>query len=158
MSGAHGATTEAKIRALIEDWSNALRVKDADRVVSHYAGDIVQFSLAPPLISTAADARGLGAWFSTWQGPIGYEIRGLSITAGDTVAYCHSVNRLSGTRTDGEKADVWFRHTLCLRKTGDRWQIAHEHESVPFYMDGSYRAAVDLAPEPSPGRSVHVED
>ena len=26
------------------------------------------------------------------------------------------------------------------------WKIAHEHTSVPFYMDGSFRAAVDLEP------------
>jgi len=24
--------------------------------------------------------------------------------------------------------------------------VTHEHVSVPFYMDGSYRAAVDLKP------------
>ena len=24
--------------------------------------------------------------------------------------------------------------------------IVHEHESVPFYMDGSFRAAIDLKP------------
>jgi hypothetical protein len=24
--------------------------------------------------------------------------------------------------------------------------VTHEHMSVPFYMDGSYRAAVDLKP------------
>jgi ketosteroid isomerase-like protein len=54
---------------------------------------------------------------------------------------------LSGTKTDGEKADVWwFRQTLCFRRSGGEWRIAHQHESVPFYMDGSYRAAVDLKP------------
>jgi PhnB protein len=26
------------------------------------------------------------------------------------------------------------------------WKIVHEHSSTPFYMDGSYRAAVDLKP------------
>jgi hypothetical protein len=28
----------------------------------------------------------------------------------------------------------------------DNAKIAHEHESVPFYMDGSFKAAVDLTP------------
>lgn len=140
------ANDEAQIRALIEDWASALRVKNADGVVSHYAEGFVQFSLAPPLISTAADAKGLKAWFSTWQGPIGYEIRHLSITVGDGAAFSHSLNRLSGTTTDGEKAALWFRHTLGFRKIDDKWKIAHEHESVPFYMDGSYKAAVDLKP------------
>jgi PhnB protein len=48
---------------------------------------------------------------------------------------------------------VWFRLTLGLRKLGGEWKIAHHHESVPFYMDGSYRAAVDLVPQrPTAGR------
>jgi PhnB protein len=137
---------EAQIRALIDDWAKALRAKDVDGVMAHYAPDAVTFDLAPPLISTGADAKGLQAWFATWQSPLGYEIRDLSITAGDTAAFCHSLNRLSGTKSDGERADIWFRLTLGLRRIGSAWKIAHQHESVPFYMDGSYRAAVDLKP------------
>jgi PhnB protein len=137
---------EAQIRALIDDWARAMRAKDVEGVMAHYTADSVTFDLAPPLISTGADAEGLQAWFSTWRGPLGYEIRDLSITAGDDAAFCHSLNRLSGTKNDGEKADVWFRLTLGLRKLGGAWRIAHQHESVPFYMDGSYRAAVDLKP------------
>jgi ketosteroid isomerase-like protein len=60
--------------------------------------------------------------------------------------FCHSLNQLRGTTTDGEKGDVWFRQTLCFRKIRNDWRIAHQHESVPFYMGGSYRAAVDLKP------------
>ena len=41
---------------------------------------------------------------------------------------------------------MWFRNTLCLRKAGDAWKIAHGHESVPMYMDGSFKAAIDLEP------------
>jgi PhnB protein len=140
------AGAEAQIRSLIDDWARAIRAKDPARVMTHYALASVTFDLAPPLISTRADAHGLQAWFSTWQGPLGYEIRDLSITAGDDVAFCHSLNRLSGTKTDGEKADVWFRQTLCFRRVEGAWRIEHQHESVPFYMDGSFRAAVDLKP------------
>jgi len=114
--------------------------------MAYYAPDSVTFDLAPPLVSTAMNAEGLQAWFSTWGGPLGYEIRDLNITAGDDVAFCHCLGRLSGTKIHGEKADVWFRLTLCFRKVGDEWKIAHQHESVPFYMDGSFRAAVDLKP------------
>jgi PhnB protein len=137
---------EGEIRALIDDWATAIRAKDLDAVVSRYAADSVTFDLAPPLVSTGADAEGLQAWFSTWRGPLGYEIRDLNITVGGDAAFAHSLNRLSGTKTDGEKADVWFRQTLCFRRSGGEWRIAHQHESVPFYMDGSYRAAVDLKP------------
>jgi hypothetical protein len=36
--------------------------------------------------------------------------------------------------------------TARKSNTGDAWTVAHEHTSVPFYMDGSLKAAVDLAP------------
>jgi PhnB protein len=140
------ANDEAQIRALIEEWASALRAKDAGGVIARYAPDIVIFDLAPPLLSTGGDANGLQAWFSTWQGPLGYEIRDLSITVGDDAAFCHCLNRLSGTKVDGETNEVWFRQTLCFRKIGGAWKIAHQHESVPFYMDGSYGPAVDLEP------------
>jgi ketosteroid isomerase-like protein len=141
-----GALAEAQIRAVIDNWARAIRAKDIDGVLAHYAPHSVTFDLAPPLISTGADAESLLAWFSTWQGPIGYDIRALSITAGDVAAFCHSLNRLSGTKTDGERVDIWCRLTLCFQKVADEWRIAHQHESVPFYMDGSYRAAIDLKP------------
>jgi ketosteroid isomerase-like protein len=140
------AADETRIRAVIDDWSNALRAKDAEGVVACQGPGFVEFSLAPPLVSTAADARGLEAWFDTWQGRIGCEIRDLSITAGDDTAFCHGLTRISGTKNDGSKPDIWFRLTLGFRKIGGEWKIAHVHESVPFHMDGSYRAAVELQP------------
>jgi hypothetical protein len=37
--------------------------------------------------------------------------------------------------------------------------MAHEHESVPFYLDGSLNAAVDLKPDQyaPPGESMNHE-
>jgi PhnB protein len=144
--GPEGTPAEARIRALVDSWATVIRAKDVDGVLGHHAADAVTFDLAPPLLSTGADAAGLQAWFATWTGPIGYEIRDLTITAGADVAFCHGLNRLSGIKNDGEKVAMWFRQTLCWRRIAGEWRIAHQHESVPFYMDGSYRAAVDLKP------------
>ena len=142
------AYNEARIRRLIDTWAEAIRAKDVDAVMSHFAADIVTFDLAPPLQSTGADPlrQSLEAWFPTFRGPVGYEVHDLSITTGDELAFCRSLNRISGTRTDGEETDVWVRATVGLRRIDGRWQVTHEHSSVPFYMDGSYRAAVDLEP------------
>jgi len=140
------ATDETQIRKVIDDWADALRNKDANGVLSHHAPRLVHFSLAPPLLSTASDAKDLNEWFATWQGPIGYEIHALNVTVGNDVAFSHSLNRMHGIKTNGTKSDLWFRETLGFQKVDDEWKIAHEHESVPFYMDGSYKAAVDLKP------------
>ena len=36
---------------------------------------------------------------------------------------------------------MWLRQTLCFCMLDGQWQITHQHESVPFYMDGGYKAA-----------------
>src|SRR4030095_15311764 len=71
---------------------------------------------------------------------VGYEITELSITSSDDVAFCHSLNRIHGTRTGGEHTDVWVRATLGLVKSDGKWTIRHEHYSVPLYMDTPYKA------------------
>jgi ketosteroid isomerase-like protein len=38
----------------------------------------------------------------SFHGPLGFEIHDLTITAGDDVGLCHSLNRLSGMKTDGD--------------------------------------------------------
>jgi ketosteroid isomerase-like protein len=137
---------DAQVQVLVNGWAKAIRAKDADGAMACYAPDAVVFDLAPPLVSAGPDADGLQAWFATWEDPIHFEIRDLNVLAGDDVAFCHSLSRLSGTKTDGEKVDIWFRLTLGCHEIGGEWKIAHQHESVPFHMDGSYRAAVDLKP------------
>ena len=37
--------------------------------------------------------------------------------------------------------------TTALARAGDGWRVIHDHVSVPFYMDGSDRAAIDLEPQ-----------
>jgi ketosteroid isomerase-like protein len=118
-------------------------------IVSHYAPGNVKFILAPPLQYTRDnpfDKTGLEKWFSSFRGAIDYEKRDFHITAGDEVAFCHSLNRMSATTTEGSNVDLWFRETLGFRKLDGQWRITHEHSSVPFYMDGSYKAAIDLKP------------
>ncbi len=139
---------ETQIQQLIDGWLKALRAKDIEGVMSHYAPDILLFDIAPPLQYKGADAyrKNWEEWFATWEGQIGYEIRDLSITVGDGIAFSHSLNRIYGTRTNGEETDVWVRVTACRREINGKWLITHEHVSVPFYMEDSYRAAVDLKP------------
>ncbi len=146
------AAERERVRAVIEDWAGAIRAKDAGRAVAHQADGFVSYSLAPPLVSAAADADGLNAWFATWRGPIGYTLRDLEIVIGGDAAFAYGLVHLSGTKQDGVRNAVWFRQTIGLRAEAGTWKVVHHHESVPFHMDGSYRAAVDLAP-PETGRA-----
>jgi ketosteroid isomerase-like protein len=141
------ARDEAEIRTVIEGHARALGAKDADAVLSHYAPDAVVYDLAPPLRSAnALNKQGLEGWFATWQGPIRHELRDLGVMVSGDLALCYGFVRMSGTKTDGARPDLWVRETVGLRRIGGAWKIAHAHSSVPFYMDGSLRAAVDLKP------------
>jgi uncharacterized protein (TIGR02246 family) len=143
------ASNETEVRSVLDNLAKALHDKDARRVLSHYAPGSVVFDLAPPLKhegSGASTEKQLKEWFATWQGPIGHETRDVSITASGDIAYCYGFIRISGTKVDGERVDIWVRQTTCLKKTDGAWKITHDHSSVPFYMDGSYKAAVDLKP------------
>ena len=121
------AMDEAHIRERIDSWVKALRAKDLDGLMSHYAQDILVFDLAPPLQYEGAVAyrKNWADWFPSFQGPVGYEVRNLSITAGGDVAFSRSLNRITGTRTSGENSDVWLRATVGFRKTGGKWMVIH---------------------------------
>jgi uncharacterized protein (TIGR02246 family) len=139
---------ETEIRAQIDAWGAALRAKQLDDIVSLYAPDAVTADLAPPLWIRGTDTlrRSFEDWFRSWAGPIRIEMRDVHVTTGGDVAFARMLNRIHGTRTDGEATDLWVRATVCFRKTSGEWKVVHEHVSVPFYMDGSFRAAVDLKP------------
>ena len=140
---------EAQIRSILDDAAKALYAKDAGAMIAHYADDIVVANLAPPLRNKGAEGCNkavIQQWFDTWAGPINLELRDVHIEVSGNIAFAYSVSRMSGTKRDGEHPDLWTRTTHCFRKEGGEWKIAHLHDSVPFYMDGSYRAATDLKP------------
>lgn len=146
-TGHSKAAEEIEIRMLMDDLAKAIRAEDVAGVVAHYAPDVLTFDVVNPLRLTGRDAVGrrLEVWFSSFRGRIGYELRDLSITAGDEIAFGHSLNHVSGTLTDGTKLDMWWRATVCYRKIDGRWMITHDHSSVPMDV-ASGRASVDLTP------------
>ncbi|WP_166647414.1 YybH family protein [Prosthecobacter fusiformis] len=142
----HPTRDESAIRAELEAWSESIRHKDVEGVLSHFADQTVRFFLAPPLETETPLRDNLESWFRTFNGNLCYEIRQLVVTESAGLACTNSLNRITGTKQDGQKTNLWFRQTLVLRFIEERWRIIHIHESVPFYMDGTYRAAADLQP------------
>lgn len=138
-------TDRAEIEGLLKELSRAHAEHDAEAIVNAYTADAVIYSLAPPLGCRGMDREGIVAWLATWEGPIQIDWRDLDLAIDGNLAFASALNRMQGRQGD-EVQDMWYRTTLCLRKAAGRWQIVCDHASVPFYMDGSYRAAVDLKP------------
>ena len=124
-------SADTPIRECIEAWAQALRAKDLNALMAHYAPDIVTFDVMP-LQTLGADAyrKNFEAWFASVQGLIGYEIRDLRITMRDDVAFSHYVGHVRSTRTTGEKNDYWVR----LSSSDPERQILPQPASPNLYL------------------------
>ena len=140
-------TISADIRAFLESWAAATRRKDAAAFLAHVSPDCTTFSMAPPLTAPGTDADGLQAWFDSWRGPLDYRFSDPVITVDGNLALCHGLVYLGGEKVGGSTDTIWYRQTLGLKRLAGAWKIVHQHDSVPFYMDGSLQAAVDLDPD-----------
>jgi ketosteroid isomerase-like protein len=141
------ASTQSELRALLDSRSEAIRIKDIDRLMSFYSPDIVYFDLVPGLQYTGSAAlrpRFL-QWFDGYKGSIGQEIRDLNILASGDIAVAYMLIRASGTLKNGHEVGFWVRATSCCRRSNPRWLITHEHISLPVDVE-SGSAAMDLVP------------
>ena len=138
---------EAAIRRQIGKIVDGIRAKDLAAVREVYAADVVSYDVEPPLqhVGLAAKLRNWEKVFAIFQ-DVTYEVRDLTLTVGDEVAYGHGFGRLRGTLADGTATSgMWVRATFGLRKVDDTWLIAHDQASVPFDIS-SGRGVTDLEP------------
>ena len=134
MSATDSATGEdAAIRRLIDDWAGAVRRRDVPGILRHHARDMLMFDVPSPFQS-----KGIAAYEETWATffawaptPAVFDIREMSITAGDDVAFATAAMRCAGLDSDGATTPLDFRLTVGLRKIDGQWTICHEHHSVP---------------------------
>jgi ketosteroid isomerase-like protein len=141
------STAEGEIRGLIASLHQAHHDKDAAAIVAAYEPNATLYTLAPPLAYRGVDLKEKQAWLDGWDGPIEIESRDLKVTVSGDSAFAYGFVQMKGTpKTAGEEVSFWMRLTVCLRHEAGAWRIVHEHESVPFYMDATQRAAFDLKP------------
>jgi uncharacterized protein (TIGR02246 family) len=127
------AKVEAAIRKQVENWAAAVRRKDLNAILANHSPDILMFDVPPPL-----ESKGLEAYKKTWElffswahDPVVFNIREMSVTAGDDVAFVAALMRCAGTEVSGEDIELDFRLTIGLRKIDDQWIVLHEHHSIP---------------------------
>jgi ketosteroid isomerase-like protein len=138
---------EHKIRDVITGLHRAHYVKDAEAIAAPYVTDATIFNLAPPLVHHGVNAEEKRAWLDSWETPIEIVPQDLSITVSGDFAFAHCFLHMTGTKKGPEgSVSFWMRETMCFERIRGDWRIAHEHTSVPFYMDGTLRPAFDLQP------------
>jgi len=138
---------EAKIRQQVDKIVEGIRAKDLEELKPLYATNVVSFDVEPPLqhVGIAAKLKNWAKVFTFFQ-DVTYEVRDLTLTVGDVVAFGHCFGRLSGTLKNGTATrGIWVRVTFCFQWLDGNWLIAHDQVSVPFDV-ASGKGVADLEP------------
>ncbi len=109
-------TDRTEIEGLFQQLAKAHADHNADGIVEAYAPAAVIYDLAPPLGRRGMYRDSVTEWLAGWQGPIQIDARDVSLTVDGDLAFVSAFNRMRG-RQGGEDQDMWFRTTMCLRKT-----------------------------------------
>ncbi|HEU0221169.1 MAG TPA: nuclear transport factor 2 family protein [Paracoccaceae bacterium] len=138
---------EAKIRALLEAGARAAAAGDLAAIMANYAPDIRAFDAIIALEFKGREAYGVHwqACLAQVQGPMHFYIDDLEVSAEGSIGFASFLAHCGCTKPDGTEDAGWLRVTVCLRKDGGDWKIAHEHYSVPF-DPVSGKALTNLAP------------
>jgi ketosteroid isomerase-like protein len=142
---------DAQLRQALDALARALRAKDVDALMAHYAPDVVTYDVLSALQCRGVDAyrKNFEAWFGAVEGPIDYQIHDLQIAMSDEVAFSRYLGHVRTTRKRAENADYWtdywVRVTAGCQKRNGRWMIVHEHISIPIDMK-TMQAASGLRP------------
>jgi ketosteroid isomerase-like protein len=141
------SSAPSEVKVLLEEWSEAIRHKDIERLMTVYSLEIVYFDCVAPLqiVGHEAVKRNFLRWFDMWEGPIGVEIRDQTITREHDLAAAYMMHRTYGTLTGGKQVDYWLRVSVLFKKSSSGWRLSHEHVSVPIdFAKGT--ALMDLQP------------
>jgi ketosteroid isomerase-like protein len=128
-------TDEARIRALLVRWADAVRRHDVPAILAHHEPDMVMFDVPPPL-----QCKGITQYERTWgllfryhEPGVAFDFEELAVTSGEDVAFAVAIMRCgpNASSNPADKNGFLFRLTVGLRKVDGEWRIAHEHHSVP---------------------------
>lgn len=120
-------SNESEVRAVIEDWARAVSAGDRAAILARHSRDLQMFDFVDPVRGLEAYDRTWDFFFTNPRGPISYVPRDIEVTAGENVAFASCLFHCEGTSA----GPVDFRLTTGLRKIDGKWEIVHEHHSVP---------------------------
>ncbi|WP_432174637.1 nuclear transport factor 2 family protein [Streptomyces sp. Tue6028] len=125
---------EGEIRRLDAELTAAARERDFDRAMACYAPDVEVFHPVSGLEQHGIEAlrKAEELWFSTLAGPVEREVLDFRLRVDESIAFSHALVRMRAELVTGDTLDTTARVTTGYRAAGDRWQIVHQHTSVPF--------------------------
>lgn len=126
------AETAAQVAALLQQWSNGVRARDAASLVSLVVGDV-------QLVGTGADEVGFGleGFQSQVERDLGQaddvemSFSNLRVESFGDAAFAYCELAVSGTAGGQSFALSGLRCTFGLVRTAEGWRFAQMHSSAP---------------------------
>jgi ketosteroid isomerase-like protein len=138
------------VHVVLDQFAAAHAAHDADGLFALYGDDMVPYSLAPPLQqgpdTPHGTLDGVRAWFAGFDRPVQLTHHDPVVHEDGELAFAYTLTQMESRRAGDEPFSIWYRSTFGLHRIDGSWRIVHRHDSTPFYMDGSFRAATDLVP------------
>lgn len=126
---------EAEIRTLLTDRHRVARETDTADEVGRYAGDAVLYDACPPYKIVGAEAIGRlreGCWVHSPRESQSPPRDGRLSISGDMAVFNGLLQFVPPDKN--HPADKgWMRITVCLQRNNSRWEVFHEHISLPFH-------------------------
>ena len=116
---------EARIRALIDEWLDAVAAKDADRTASFYAADgLLMPQGAPAAIGTAAVATAWAGLYAMKDFSLTFAPSSITVAEAGDMAFDIGTYELSFTGEDGKKVVDHGKYVVVWKKVDGDWKAA----------------------------------
>jgi len=135
-SRVHASSNDkSEITAVEQRVIEGFRAKDVDKIMSGYVADesLFVFDVVPPreYVGAKAYRKDWEDLFAQFPGPTDASMSELNVITAGTFGYAHLIVHSVLTDKDGKKTEGNVRTTDVFRKTGGKWLIVHEHNSIP---------------------------
>ena len=131
---AHADAT-AEIRAAQESIAADAEARDLEGIMSNYlhSDQLYVFDVYPPRAYIGWDAfrKDWDNFLQAYKGPIIYKMVDMDVDTDGKLGCVHVIEHVAGTDKQGKKKELNLRVTEIYRKINGKWQIVHEHASVP---------------------------
>jgi ketosteroid isomerase-like protein len=124
-----------EIRAAQESIAKGAEARDLDGIMNNYLNSkkLFVFDVYPPRAYIGYDAfrKDWHDFLAGLKGPITYKMEDMDVATDGRLGYVHVIEHIAGTDQAGQPVEINMRVTELYRKINGRWQIVHEHASVP---------------------------
>jgi ketosteroid isomerase-like protein len=129
------ADDAAEIRAAQNSIAAGAEARDLDKIMSNYwhSPELFVFDVYPPrqYVGWNAFRKDWRDFLAVYKGPITYQMQDMFVDTDGKLGYVHVIEHIAGTTNAGKRDVINMRITEVYKKIEGKWQIVHEHASVP---------------------------